>query len=145
MEDRSLTISAFHEFLKENKLVAAKCNGCGILWLPPRLLCAECHSDNLCWKELSGKGKLISYTVIGFGTMPMLKAGYDRKNPYCIGIVEVEEGPRMSAQILGVDVLNPESIKVGAPVQVEFVERESWHFVREVADIKKTYAAFRVQ
>jgi len=125
--------------------MATKCKECGELWLPPRPICAHCHSDQLEWTELSGNGKLATYTVIGYGTMPMLNEGYNSKdNPYCSGIVEVEEGPRISAQILGVDVLNPESIKIGTKVKVEFVDRESWHFVREVAEIKKTYAAFRV-
>lgn len=143
MNDKPFTIFSFHEFLKEHKLMAAKCKKCDALWLPPRPICAQCHSDELEWTELSGNGKLAAYTVIAFGTMPMMHAGYSRENPYCTGIVEVDEGPRISAEILGIDTQHPEAIKIGTPVKVEFVDRESWHFVREVAEIKKTYAAFR--
>jgi uncharacterized OB-fold protein len=143
MIGKPFTIFSFQEFLKEHRLMASKCKKCDSLWLPPRPICSKCHSDQLEWVELSGDGKLITFTVIAFGTKPMLNAGYNRDNPYCTGIVEVEEGPRISAEILGVDVLHPENIKIGTLVKVEFVDRESWHFVRELAEIKKIYAAFR--
>jgi len=96
------------------------------------------------WVELSGRGKLAAFTVIGVGPMPMIDAGYSRDNPYCAGIVEVEEGPRISAQILGVDVAHPEKIKIGTPLTADFVERGSWHFVEELAKMKKMYLAFKV-
>jgi uncharacterized OB-fold protein len=95
------------------------------------------------WVELSGKGKLVAFTVIGVGPMPMIDSGYNRDNPYCSGIVEVEEGPRISAQILGVDVAHPENIKIGIPLTADFVERGSWHFLEELARNKKTYLTFR--
>jgi len=137
------TIASFESFLKEKKLMASRCSKCGTLWLPPRMICAKCDSDEFEWKELSGKGKLLAFTVIGVGPMPMIEAGYSRDNPYCVGIVEVEEGPRISAQVLDVDVAHPENIKIGTPLTADYVERGSWHFVEEVAKQKKTYLAFR--
>jgi uncharacterized OB-fold protein len=53
----------------------------------------------------------------------MLEAGYDRKNPYCTGIVELAEGPRISAQILGIDASHPEEIEIGMSVHIAFVQR----------------------
>lgn len=144
MEGVPFTISSFEKFLKAKKLMASRCKKCNALWLPPRPICIECYSNELEWVELNGKGKLVAFTVISFGTMAMINAGYSRNNPYCTGIVELEEGPRISAQILDVDVTHPENIKIGTPLTVEFVERESWHFVKELAEIKKIYAAFRV-
>ena len=145
MADKPFTISSFQEFLKENKLMATRCLACDKLWLPPRPICPDCHSDKLEWSGLSGNGRLLTFTVIHFGTMPMIKEGHGMKNPYCTGIVKTDEGPAISAQILGVDVLNPQSIHIDTPVKAEFVERESWHFVREVAEIKRPVVAFRVQ
>ena len=95
------------------------------------------------WEELSGTGTLVAFTVIGVGPIPMIEAGYGRDNPYCVGIVQVDEGPRIGAQILDVDAAHPENIKIGTPVTVDFVERGSWHFVEEVAKARKTYLAFR--
>jgi uncharacterized OB-fold protein len=144
MKEIPFTIASFDNFLKEKKLMASKCQQCSALWLPPRPICPTCKSHQMEWVELSGRGKLVAFTVIGVGPMPMIDAGYNRDNPYCAGIVEVEEGPRISAQILGVDVARPENIRIGTPLTADFVERGSWHFVDELAKMKKMYLAFRV-
>ena len=71
------------------------------------------------WQEFSGKAKLLTYTIIYIGPAAMIAAGYDRKHPYCVGIVELEEGPRISALITGVDPFKPETIAIGAPVTID--------------------------
>ena len=48
--------------------------------------------------------------------------GFDRKNPYQTGIVELEEGVMISARLLGFNPQDPASIKIGAPMHVEFLE-----------------------
>ena len=58
--------------------------------------------------------------------------------------MEWVEGPRISAQILGVDVAHPENIKIGTPLTADFVERGSWHFVEELAKMRKMYLAFKI-
>jgi len=40
-----------------------------------------------------------------------------------VGIVELEEGPSFSGQIMGVDAAKSEAISVGAAVQTLFLER----------------------
>ena len=145
MREIPFTIASFEHFLKQNKLMGSTCTECSALWLPPRPICLACNSDNLAWTELSGRGILAAYTVIGVGPMPMIAAGYNRNNPYCVGIVELEEGTRIGAQILNVDVVHPENIKIGSPLTVDFVERGSWHFVEELAKVKKAYLAFRAE
>ena len=143
MKEKPFTIAAFEDFLREKKLMGSRCTQCGALWLPPRPICLGCNRDEMEWVEFSGKGKLSAFTVIGVGPMPMIDSGYNRDNPYCSGIVEVEEGPRISAQILGVDVAHPENIRIGTPLTVDFVERGSWHFLEELAKNKKMYLTFR--
>lgn len=143
MKEIPFTIASFGNFLKEKKLMASKCTKCDALWLPPRPICLKCSSDALEWTELSGKGRLLAYTVIGVGPMPMIEAGYGRDKPYCVGIVEVEEGPRIGAQILGVDVKNPGKIRIGTSLTADYVERGSWHFVEELAKERKTYLVFQ--
>jgi len=143
MKEVPFTIFSFEEFLKKKRLMASRCKKCSTLWLPPRPICIKCYTDKLEWVELTGKGKLLAYTVIGVGPMPMINEGYGRDNPYCAGIVELEEGPRISAQILGIDVAHPENIEIGAHLTVDFVERGSWHFVEDLAKMRKTYMAFR--
>ncbi len=43
----------------------------------------------------------------------MAAKGYGRNNPYCTGIVTLEEGPQISAMINGVDGTNPQGIETG--------------------------------
>ncbi len=85
--------------------------------------------------EFSGKGTLAAFTVISVPPVAMAKEGYGPKNPYCVGIVTLEEGPRISAQILGVDVFNPQTIKIGTPLKMQTI-------VRGEDDAKQTFLAF---
>jgi uncharacterized OB-fold protein len=68
----------------------------------------------------------------------MIEAGYSRDNPYCAAIVRLQEGPAISAQVLGVDLSNPaQSVKIGMPVKAVFLERGE-------GEAKKTYLGFEV-
>jgi uncharacterized OB-fold protein len=75
------------------------------------------------WDEMGGRGKLIAFTTVHIAPTAMIEAGYDRKNPYCAGIVQLEDGPSISAQILGVDAARPEEIQIGMPLKLAFVQR----------------------
>lgn len=143
MTERPVTAASFEEYLCEGSLMGTRCQSCGTLWCPPRPVCPSCGLSKPEWVRMSGKGTLASFTVIGVGTTMMLAEGYDRDNPYCAGIVQLEEGPRISAQILGIDASRPEAIRVGAPLELTFVERGSWAFSRELMQNRKVYPAFR--
>ena len=137
MSEFDFTTKAYAEKLSEHKLVGSRCQDCGKLFLPPRKLCPQCHSTRLEACEFSGKGKLAAFTIIYIGSSAMVAAGYDRKHPYCAGVVELEEGARISAQILNVDVSHPESIKIGTPLKMTFIERIN-------GDVRKVFLAFEV-
>lgn len=122
MSDNPFTSATFNRFLSEHKMMGTRCRADGRIFLPPRELCPESH-DEMEWVELSGQGKLAGFTVIYVAPSAMLAAGFDRKNPYCVGVVRLAEGPAISAQILGVDVKNPAQITIGMPLRVTFVER----------------------
>jgi len=64
--------------------------------------------------------------------------GYSRENPYCTGIVELEEGVKISARILGVDARNPSSIRIGSPGSVEFL-------VSGDSGARRIIVAFRIE
>jgi uncharacterized OB-fold protein len=75
------------------------------------------------WAELKGKGKLAAFTCIYVGPPWMIKQGYDRKHPYCSGVVELEEEVKIDARIEGVDASKPETIKIGTPLTVTYLHR----------------------
>lgn len=133
---RPFTAASFNQYLAEGKLMVSRCTDCGMLSLPPRAICPNCHCENLEWAETSGKGKLAGFTVIAIAPTIMVKQGYGRDNPYVSGIVELEEGVKISARITGVDATKPETIQVGTPVTVDFIT------VGE-GEGAKTYLAFK--
>ncbi len=123
MDEKPFAGAAYQEFLNEDKLMGSRCQKCGALFLPPRAICTECHSTKMEWIELKGRGKLAAFTCITVGPPFMCKEGYDRNHPYCIGVVELEEGVKVDARIEGVDVTKPETIKIGIPLTIEFQHR----------------------
>jgi len=135
-ETRPITNASFNQYLKEKKLMGVRCSQCHKIFLPPRPICTECHSDEMEWIELSGQGTLMAFTSIHVAPTFIVEQGFDRDNPYCAGIVKTEEGGQISARILGVDAKSPETIKIGTPLTVDFIE------VGEGED-KRTYLAFK--
>jgi uncharacterized OB-fold protein len=79
------------------------------------LLCPSCHSWNSEWALASGRGTVYSYTVVHHQTHPAFPV------PYVIALVEMEEGPRLIAQMRSTDET---PISIGAPVRVEWEEGE---------------------
>ena len=123
MADRPISDYQFEQFLAEEKLMGARCVGCGALFVPPRSICNKCHGAEMEWVETEGKGRLVAFTCISIGPPAMIAEGYDRNNPYCSGVVELVEGPRVVAQIEGVDTLSPETIKIGMPMKATFLQQ----------------------
>lgn len=72
---------------------------------------------------MSGKGKLAAFSCIAIGPPSMIAEGYDRNNPYCVGVVELDEGVRVDARIEGVNGREPQTIRMGMPLQVVFLRR----------------------
>jgi uncharacterized OB-fold protein len=123
MEERPFNDISYERFLSEDKLMGSECRKCGSLFVPPRSICIDCHSSEMKWVQMKGKGKLAAYTCIAIGPPFMIDEGYDRKHPYVSGVVELEEGARVVARIEGVDGNRPDTIKIGVSLQVEFLHR----------------------
>lgn len=136
MEERPFNDISYERFLSEDKLMGSRCQKCGALFVPPRTICIKCYANEMEWIETKGNGKLAAFTCIAIGPPFMIKEGYDRKHPYVSGIVELEEGARVVARIEGVDGRKPETIKIGTPLQVEFLHRGE-------PNNSKTFLAFK--
>ncbi len=135
MSEPEFTSASFYQYLAEHRLMGSHCPSCGGLHLPPRPLCPLCKGEEMEWVEMSGRGTLLAFTTISIAPTAMIEAGYGKDNPYCTGIVQMEEGPAISAQILGVDVRQPAQIAIGTALKVAFVERGE-------GDRRRTYLAF---
>jgi len=135
MEERPFSDISYEQFLEEERLMGSRCKTCGAFFVPPRPLCIRCHGTDMVWVETEGRGKLSAFTCIAVGPPFMIAEGYDRKHPYCSGVVELDEGVRVVARIEGVDATKPEDIKVGIPLTVRFLHRGE-------GNQRKTYLAF---
>jgi hypothetical protein len=88
------TIEQFYKFLQQGKLMAGKCVKCGKIHLPPRPLCSNCYSKEFTWVQISGKGKLLTYTVINVAPQQ-----FEALTPYAVGIVEMAGGLKIPGMI----------------------------------------------
>ena len=132
MEARPINDVSYEAYLREEKLMGSKCRACGARFLPPRPICTECHKQEMDWDVVEGKGRLVSFTCIAVGPPSMKEEGFDRNNPYCLGVVEVDPGVRVVARIQGVDARNPETIQIGMPLRVQFLQRGEGETARTV-------------
>ena len=135
-EEREVNSASFYQFLTEKKLMASRCKKCQALYLPPHPICIKCHGNEMEWVEMKGKGKLAAFTAIAVGQSCTIEEGYSRDNPYLVGIVELDEGPKISGRILGIDAKKSENIKMGTPLTVEFTEQ---------GEGKNCFVAFKAQ
>ena len=122
-EEKKITSNSFYQFLAEKKLMASRCKKCQALYLPPHPICQKCYGTDMEWVEMKGSGKLAAFTAISVGPTFTIAEGHDRNNPYLVGIVKLDEGPKICGRIHGIDPKNPDRIKVGTTVKVEFPEQ----------------------
>ena len=120
MEASPITYAAFVQHLAEHHLVGSGCPACGEITFPPQAVCPKCYNDRVKWVELPNTGRLAAFTSIFVGQSRLLAQGFNRQNPYATGVVELENGLRVSARLTGVDALHPELNWIGRPVEADF-------------------------
>lgn len=136
MAQKPFSDLSFEQYLAEEKLMGSRCKTCGTLYLPPRPICIGCHGADMEWVQMKGEGRVAAFTCIAICPPAMLAEGYNRDNPYCTGVVALEEGVRVDARLEEVDPREPESIHVGMPVSVKYVHRDD-------GSVRRTTLAFR--
>jgi uncharacterized OB-fold protein len=105
----------FWEGTKEGKLLLKRCTNCGTIDHPPYLFCTNCSGEEAEWIEASGKATLYAYAINVYGVpFPFIE-----DLPYVLGLVDIEEGPRMISNIVG---CAHEDLKNGMPLEVVFEE-----------------------
>lgn len=82
---------------REDRLVMQHCYGCGTYRFFPSLLCPECGSDEQVWGPCSGRGTIYSVTTVHRAPSPAFR----KIVPYVVALIDLEEGPRMMANIVG--------------------------------------------
>lgn len=101
----------FWEGAREGKLLIQRCTACATLRHPPGPVCPSCHAFDWDTLQASGRGVVYSFVVMHYPEVPP----FDHPNP--IGLIELAEGTRLVAQLVGV---KPGEVQIGQAVQVEF-------------------------
>ena len=99
---------------REGKLRLQQCDACERYQFYPRLFCSHCGHRHLSWREVSGRGRIASFTVVHHPISDAYPA------PVTIVLVDLEEGPRLMSSLVDAD---PGRVSVGDRVSVEF---EDW-------------------
>jgi len=73
----------FVDYLENGKVMGAKCKDCGLVFFPPRADCYQCLASNMEWFEVSGAGKLITYSKLQYAPV-----GFDADLPYAIAVLD---------------------------------------------------------
>ncbi|GAG19893.1 unnamed protein product [marine sediment metagenome] len=76
-------VNDFIDCLENGKLMGTRCKDCGIVFFPPRVDCYQCFSSNVEWFEVSGKGKLMTYSKLKYAPV-----GFEEDLPYCIALLD---------------------------------------------------------
>lgn len=93
-------------------LIGTHCKSCGEYYFPPRNVCPNCRRDShLEVHKFRGLGKVETFTTIHTAT-----EDFDRQTPYNLAIIRLDEGPRLTGQI----VASPEDVKIGMRVRPVF-------------------------
>ncbi len=94
-------------------LRARRCAECGTLAVELRATCPACGAAGGDEVTLSGRGRLVSWTVIR-----VLPARYMTETPYVVGLLQLEEGPRLTARVAG----EPDGLAAGQAVAFDTLD-----------------------
>ncbi len=107
-------VNDFVGFLQQGKLMGTQCKTCSQRFFPPRAHCCDCLTGDMNWFEVSGKGKLVSYSTLKYAP-----TGFTEEVPYTIALVDYGD-----FKVFGrIDRAIPETeLSVGAELKAEPVK-----------------------
>lgn len=103
----------FWDAARRGELAMQSCEACGGLQHPAGPVCRECWSDRLVWRSVSGRGAIYSYTIVHRTTT----GGFSGETPYAVAIVELDEGPRLTTNIVDCPL---DQVRIDMPVSAVF-------------------------
>jgi uncharacterized OB-fold protein len=104
----------FWDAAKQHTLMIQRCQECSRYYFYPRPLCPHCLSRHVEWKAVSGRGRLHTFVI-----NHRAPRSYPLAVPFIIGIVELDEGPRLMSNIVEIDP-DPNTVRCDMPVEVVF-------------------------
>ncbi len=107
------TVRVWRHIQQRYNLIGSKCTTCGKVFFPNRIICPDCrrkgHIESI---KFSGKGKIHTYSIIRSPS-----DDFKTIAPYAVAIVELDEGAKLTAQLVDCDV---DDIEIGDSVEMVF-------------------------
>ena len=103
----------FWDGCREGVLRLQRCDACRHLRYPVSPLCPRCLSTAATWDAVSGRGEVFSFAVFRHA----YNEAWRERVPYNVALVQLEEGPTMISNVVGVE---PDDLCVGLEVKAVF-------------------------
>lgn len=115
----SAPMARFCEGLRERRIEALRCGGCGRRYLPPRPVCGNCHRDLADWVPVRDEGGLEAWSVVH---VPILdpRSGKMREAPYGMGLVRLDGADTTLNHYLAEN--DPAKLAIGLRVRAQWRE-----------------------
>jgi hypothetical protein len=119
MPVKTPTTAPFWDALAQHRIVIQYSPSLQAYVFYPRVRAPGTLADDLEWREISGMGTLYSFTVARRPVSPHFADAV----PQLLAIVEWEEGPRFSTEMVNVDIdADPAQLRVGMRVRPVFFD-----------------------
>jgi uncharacterized OB-fold protein len=105
--------AAFWAAARAGRLELPFCGTCGRAHLPAGPICPFCLSEKIEWRGASGRGVISTFTIVHKAWFP----SFAEETPYNVIQVELEEGPRLTANLIDAPQGGPQ---IGMPVTILF-------------------------
>ncbi|RLC25449.1 MAG: DNA-binding protein [Deltaproteobacteria bacterium] len=76
-------VNDFVDYLEKGQVMGTRCKDCGRIFFPPRADCCDCLTSNMDWVEVTGPGKLVSFSKLEYAPV-----GFGDDLPYCIALLD---------------------------------------------------------
>jgi len=110
----------FWSGLRKNVIRVQRCKSCGNWQWGPEWICHKCHSFDIGWEEIEGKGRIFSWTRMWHPVHPALNG----HGAYITVLVEIPHAGniRMIGNLLGDPM---QKVEIGALVEAVFEHHEA--------------------
>ena len=106
----------FWEGCAQGELRLQHCVDCNHVQYPPRKLCSGCFSQAVEWRTASGRGKVLSWSMVTAPGAP----GFADEVPFLSAMITLDEGPTMLSVLRN---CAGDAVDFDMPVQVLFEQR----------------------
>ena len=104
--ERDAVNGPYWDALSNGVLKYQRCGACRHAWLPPRRECPGCLGAAWQWQDAKGGAKLVSWVVYHTA----FHAAFKDRLPYNVAVVELDEGPRLISNVVGIE--DHEALKI---------------------------------